>query len=67
MQCVPFCLGWLPGADTLILSPSDHADPHDPQAHPLSAAQLVGATLRPPVTLTTTAKIVPFLGLVHTA
>ena len=62
-----FCLGWVPGAGTLILSPSYRADANDQQAHPLSAAQLVGNTLRPPVNLTTTAKIVPFLGFVRTA
>jgi len=62
-----FCLGWVPGADTLILSPSYRADFNDVQAHPLSAAQLVGATLGPPVTLTTTATTVPFLGFVRTA
>ena len=48
-----FCLGWVPGTDTLILSPSYRADADVEQAHPLSAAQLVGATLSPPVTLTT--------------
>jgi hypothetical protein len=62
-----FCLGWVPGADTLILSPSDRADPDNTQAHPLSAAQLVGTTLGPPVTLTTTANTFPFLGFVRTA
>jgi hypothetical protein len=62
-----FCLGWVPGADTLILSPSYRADFNDVQAHPLSAAQLVGATLGQPVTLTTTATTVPFLGFVRTA
>jgi hypothetical protein len=62
-----FCLGWVPGADTLLLSPSDRADPDNTQAHPLSAAQLVGATLGPPVTLATSAKIFPFLGFVRTA
>jgi hypothetical protein len=62
-----FCLGWVPGADTLLLSPSDRADPDNTEAHPLSAAQQVGTTLGPPVTLTTSAKIFPFLGFVRTA
>jgi hypothetical protein len=62
-----FCLGWVPGAGTLILSPSYRADANDQQAHPLSAAQLVGTTLGPPVTLTSTAKTFPFLGFVRTA
>jgi len=61
-----FCLGWVPGADTLVLSTSYRAEPTG-QAHTLSAATLAAATLGQPVTLTTSATTFPFLGFVRTA